>query len=172
VKKRASFGALLAAVGALALIAAGCGGGSDNSSGTGGGGGGSVKALPASSCGPLQYEGDGNPDYLIATDLPMQGGSRTQTLQMVGAIKYLLDKKNWKAALSRYESAVVLDPENPEVYWGMGEAQRHLGKLAEAKAAYEKLVEYDPDSKHGKEARKILSTPEMANAPTAAAKQP
>ena len=96
-KKRASFGALLAAVGALALIAAGCGGGSDNSSGTGGGGGGSVKALPASSCGPLQYEGDGNPDYLIATDLPMQGGSRTQTLQMVGAIKYLLDKQNWKA---------------------------------------------------------------------------
>ena len=96
-KKRASFSALLAAVGALALIAAGCGGGSDNSSGTGGGGGGSVKALPASSCGPLQYEGEGNPDYLIATDLPMQGGSRTQTLQIVGAVKYLLQQQNWKA---------------------------------------------------------------------------
>ena len=41
---------------------------------------------------------------------------------------------------------LVLDPENPEVYWGMGEAQRHLGKFAEAKASYEKLVEYDPDS--------------------------
>jgi tetratricopeptide (TPR) repeat protein len=85
---------------------------------------------------------------------------------------FYLDQKNWRAALSRYESAVVLDPENPEVYWGMGEAQRHLGKLAEAKAAYEKLVEYDPDSKHGKEARKILKTPEMANAPTASARQP
>jgi tetratricopeptide (TPR) repeat protein len=85
---------------------------------------------------------------------------------------YYLDKKNWKAALSRYESAVVLDPENPEVYWGMGEAQRHLGKLAEAKAAYEKLVEYDPDSKHGKEAKKLLKGPELANAPTASAKQP
>jgi hypothetical protein len=85
---------------------------------------------------------------------------------------YYLDQKNWKAALSRYESAVVLDPENPEVYWGMGEAQRHLGKLAEAKAAYEKLVEYDPDSRHGKEAKKILKTPEMASAPTASARQP
>ena len=85
---------------------------------------------------------------------------------------YYLDNKNWKAALSRYESAVVLDPENPEVYWGMGEAQRHLGKLAEAKAAYEKLVEYDPDSKHGKEAKKILKSPEMANAPATASKQP
>ena len=85
---------------------------------------------------------------------------------------YYLDQKNWKAALSRYESAVVLDPENPEVYWGMGEAQRHLGKLADAKAAYEKLVEYDPDSKHGKEARKILKSPELAAAPTASTKQP
>ncbi len=85
---------------------------------------------------------------------------------------YYLDQKNWKAALSRYESAVVLDPENPDVYWGLGEAQRHLGKLAEAKAAYQKLVEYDPESKHGKEAGKMLKEPELANAPTASAKQP
>jgi tetratricopeptide (TPR) repeat protein len=85
---------------------------------------------------------------------------------------YYLGSKNWKAALSRYESAVVLDPENPEVYWGLGEAQRHLGKLSEAKAAYEKLIEYDPDSKHGKEAKKILKSPEMANAPTASTRQP
>ena len=62
-KKRATIGLLLAAVGALALIAAGCGGGSKKSSG-GGGGGGSVTALPASSCGPLTYEGSGSPDYI------------------------------------------------------------------------------------------------------------
>ena len=80
---------------------------------------------------------------------------------------YYLSTKNWKAALSRYESAVVLDPENPDVYWGLGEAQRHLGQFADAKASYEKLVEYDPDSRHGKEARKILKEPELANASTA-----
>jgi hypothetical protein len=85
---------------------------------------------------------------------------------------YYLDQKNWKAALSRFESAVVLDPENPEVYWGLGEAQRHLGKLAEAKASYQKLVDYDPDSKHGKEARKLLKDPDLANAPTASAAKP
>jgi tetratricopeptide (TPR) repeat protein len=67
---------------------------------------------------------------------------------------------------------VVLDPENPEVYWGLGEAQRHLGQLTEAKANYEKLVEYDPDSKHGKDARKMLKEPELANAPTAAKAKP
>jgi TolA-binding protein len=67
---------------------------------------------------------------------------------------------------------VVLDPENPEVYWGLGEAQRHLGKFAEARASYQKLVEYDPDCKHAKEAKKILKEPEMANAPTASATKP
>ncbi len=96
-KKRVSIGVLLAAVGALALIAAGCGGGGGKKGGGGGGGGGNVKALPASSCGPLEYKGSGSADYLIATDLPMQGGSRTQTLQMVGAIRYLLDQQNWKS---------------------------------------------------------------------------
>jgi tetratricopeptide (TPR) repeat protein len=85
---------------------------------------------------------------------------------------YYLSTKNWKAALSRFESAVVLDPENPEVYWGLAEAQRHLGKFAEARASYEKLVEYDPDSKHGKEAKKLLKDPELANAPTASTAKP
>jgi tetratricopeptide (TPR) repeat protein len=83
---------------------------------------------------------------------------------------YYLSTKNWKAALSRYQSALVLDPENPEVYWGLAEAQRHLGDLANAKANYSKVVEYDPDSKHGKEARKALKDPELANAPTSSAK--
>jgi tetratricopeptide (TPR) repeat protein len=77
---------------------------------------------------------------------------------------YYLEQKNWKAALSRFESALVLDPENPDVYWGLAEAQRHTGDYANAKANYLKLLDYDPDSKHGKEAKKILKEPEVANA--------
>lgn len=88
--------------------------------------------------------------------------------ESVGA--YYLSEHNWRAALSRFESAVVLDPENPEVYWGLGEAQRHLGQIAEARANYLKLMEYDPDSKHSKDARKILKDPEMASAPASAQK--
>jgi len=100
VRKRVSIGVLLAAVGALALLAAGCGGSNKSSSGStggGGGGGGNVTALPASSCGPIQFKGSGSPDYLIASDLPKQGGSRTQTVQMAKAIAYVLDQQNWKA---------------------------------------------------------------------------
>jgi len=81
---------------------------------------------------------------------------------------YYLESGDWKGALSRFESALVLDPENPDVYWGLAEAQRHLGDFANAKANYLKVIEYDPDSRHSKDARKILKQPELANAHAAA----
>ena len=93
--RRVTIGVLLVAVAALALTAAGCGGGKKKSSGGGGGNG--VTALPASSCGPVQYKGSGKADFLIASDLPLIGGSRTQTIQMNKAIAYVLDQQDWKA---------------------------------------------------------------------------
>ena len=72
----------------LALVAAGCGG--DD-------GGGAPEALPSSSCTAIEYEGDGDPDYLIVSDLPLQGASRTQTVQMVDAIRYVLKQAEFKA---------------------------------------------------------------------------
>jgi hypothetical protein len=77
---------------------------------------------------------------------------------------YYLETKNWKAAESRFESAMVLDPDNPDVFWGLAEAERHLGDFADAKKYYQTVLDYDPDSKHGKEARKALKEPEIANA--------
>ena len=81
---------------------------------------------------------------------------------------YYLETKNWKAALSRFESAMVLAPDEPQVYWGLAESERHLGNLAAARGYYQKVAEYDPDSKHGKEAMKALRDPEIANAKAAA----
>jgi len=81
---------------------------------------------------------------------------------------YYMDRKNWRAAVSRFESAMVLDPENPEVYWGLAEAERHLGEFWDAKGYYQKVALYDPDSKHGKESVKALKEPEIANAKKAA----
>jgi hypothetical protein len=86
--------------------------------------------------------------------------------------EFELSRKNWKAALSRYQSALVTDPENPDVYWGMAESQRQLGDYANAKANYLKVMEYDPDSKHGKEAKKLLKDPQLANAPAVSANKP
>lgn len=82
----------------------------------------------------------------------------------VGAFE--LSRRNWKAALSRFQSALVTDPENPDVYWGIAEAQRELKDYSSAKANYQKVVDYeDPDSKHSKEAKRLLKTPELANVP-------
>ena len=58
---------------------------------------GAVEELPASSCGPLEYGGEGEPNALLVSDLPLQGGSRTQTLQMNDAIRFVLDEAGWKA---------------------------------------------------------------------------
>ena len=86
--------------------------------------------------------------------------------------KYEMDNHNWKAALSRFESAMVLSPDEPEVYWGLAESARHLGNFAEARGYYQKVAEYDPDSKHGKESMKALKDPEIANAKAVAPAPP
>ena len=83
-----------------------------------------------------------------------------------------LSRKNYKAALSRFQSALVTDSENPDVYWGIAEAQRGLGNFADAKQNYQKVVDYDdPESKHSKEAKKLLKTPQLANARAVSANQ-
>ena len=86
--------------------------------------------------------------------------------------EYYLQTKNWKAALSRFESAMVLAPDNPDAFWGLAEADRHLGNLADARKYYQIVVDYDPDSRHGKDARKALKDPEIANAKAAAPAAP
>ena len=77
---------------------------------------------------------------------------------------YYLENKDWKGALSRFQSALVLDPDNPDVYWGLAECERHTGDFADARANYLKVREYDPGSRHAKEAGKALEDPEIANA--------
>ena len=77
--------------------------------------------------------------------------------------KYYLDNKDWRAALSRYQSALVLDPDNPDVYWGLAESDRHLGNYSQARLNYEKVIQYDPGSRHAKDAKKALDEPELAN---------
>ena len=82
----------------FALMASACGSKKSSSSTSGGGGGGgNATALPASSCGPLYYQGSGKPDYIIPSDLPLQGSGRTQTIQMTDAIKYVLKNASFKA---------------------------------------------------------------------------
>ena len=53
-----------------------------------------AKPLPASSCSAIKNSGG---KYLIASDLPLQGAGRTQTIEMTKAIEFILKQHNWKA---------------------------------------------------------------------------
>ena len=104
-RKRGLLAVLALLVAVLALLAAGCGGdddeegagGGETTEAGGGGGTGDITPLPSSSCTAIEYEGEGDPDVLIASDFPLQGSSRTQTIQIVEAIRFLLEERNWKA---------------------------------------------------------------------------
>ena len=98
-KRRTILALLVLLIGAFAFAAVGCGGDDDDETetaparhgGTDTGDAGPelppVTPLPSASCTDVEYEGDGEPQVLIASDLPLQGSSRTQTLQMVEAIQ-------------------------------------------------------------------------------------
>jgi branched-chain amino acid transport system substrate-binding protein len=141
-KRRGLLGLIALFVAALALIAAGCGGDDDEEAGGGAAeteqaaGAGEVQALPASSCTGLEYKGEGEPDVLIASDLPMQGASRKQTVQMVKAIRFILDQRNWKAGDTNVAYQVCDDSTAQAGKWDSGKCSQN----AQAYASNEAVV--------------------------------
>jgi len=91
VRKRGLWALLALLIAAFAIAAVGCGGDDDD------GDGGGATALPSASCGPIRYEGEGEPDALIASDLPLQGANRALTTEMADAIELVLSQRDWKA---------------------------------------------------------------------------
>jgi branched-chain amino acid transport system substrate-binding protein len=83
---------LVALVGAAAIVAAFAAGYSGSArSAT------RVSPLPSSSCGAVIYKGSGSPDFIIASDLPLQGAIRHQTVQVSRAEIWALAEAGWKA---------------------------------------------------------------------------
>ena len=141
-RKRGLLSVLVLLVAALALLASGCGGDDDDSAGGGdtteasGGGGGSIEALPSSSCTALEYEGEGDPDVLIASDFPLQGSSRTQTIQIIEAIRYLLEEADWKAGDHSVAFQSCDDATAQAAQWDSGKCSTN----AQAYAANESVI--------------------------------
>jgi len=107
---------------AAAFIAAGCGGDS---------GGGAPEALPSSACTGIEYKGDGDPDYLIASDLPLQGSSRTQTEQIIAAIRYQLEQQDWKAGDYKIGFQSCDDATAQAAKWDSGKCSSNANAYAE-----------------------------------------
>ena len=88
--KKVSLLALVVAAGVAAALAAGYTATARSATG-------SVTPLPSSSCGPVVYKGSGSPDFIVASDLPLQGAIRKQTVQISRAILWDLANRGWKA---------------------------------------------------------------------------
>lgn len=117
--------------------------------------------------GPLLPDVDGNapgsrnPQKQNSIFAPLPQPTAKQDIS-VG--NFYLDTGDWRGAYSRFQSALVLDPSNPDVYWGLAECQRHMGQYAAARENYLKVMEYDAGGKYAKKAAKALRNPDIANA--------
>ena len=107
---------------ALALALAACGGG-DGEEG--------VQALPESSCGELEYEGEGEADVLIASDLPMQGDSAERSEQMVEAIRLVLEQAEWKAGDTNVAFQACDDSDAATGEWDEAQCEENANAYAD-----------------------------------------
>lgn len=135
-KGKTLFAFLAMLVGVLALIAAGCGGGDGGGGETeaedgGAGSAANLEELPASSCQKLEYEGEGEAQAIIVSDLPMQGGSRTQTLQITEAIRHVLEQRNWKAGDVNVAYQACDDATAQAAQWDPGKCTQNANAYAQ-----------------------------------------
>ena len=70
----------------LAALAAACAGDDDV-----------VEPVASRQCAPLLYEGEGEPDVIVVSDLPRRGIGAETTELMVGAIELVLRKREFRA---------------------------------------------------------------------------
>jgi branched-chain amino acid transport system substrate-binding protein len=89
VSRKVSVGVLLGVAAVLAAVVAGYAGSAKSAA--------TVTPLPSSSCGPVVYKGSGSPNFIVASDLPLQGAIRAQTVQISRAIIWAFQDKGWKA---------------------------------------------------------------------------
>jgi branched-chain amino acid transport system substrate-binding protein len=87
--RKLSIGVLAAAVAIAAVLVAGYAGSARSAA--------KVTPLPSSSCGKVVYKGPGSPDFIVASDLPLQGAIRHQTVEINRAIIWALQDQSWKA---------------------------------------------------------------------------
>jgi len=127
------------------------------------GGAGSDDGFSSSNAGLSPRSSD---DDAPATGKPAKSKAK-EIKEDVDVGGFYLDKKNWKAAQERFQTAFALDAENPDAVWGLAEAERHLQQLDRAKAHYELFLSYDPTGPHSKAARKALEQVESERASTA-----
>lgn len=82
---------MASAVVAVSMIVVACGGSGDSDSTA------DIAGVSGLNCSDVIYGGDGSPDALIVSDLPLQGDSQDRSSQMNDAIEQVLGDADWQA---------------------------------------------------------------------------
>jgi branched-chain amino acid transport system substrate-binding protein len=106
-RTRVIAGILIAVAAVVAVILLISGSGDDDDDG--GEEFGQIEALPASSCEEVEFGGEGEPNVLIVSDLPMQGDSAERSAQQVESIRHVLEDEGWQAGGTRIAYQVCDD---------------------------------------------------------------
>ena len=78
--------AILTVVVALSLALTACAGGDDG-----------VEPVATNACGPLLYEGEGEPDVVVVSDMPRRGEHAPVPTEIVDAIEFVFRKREFRA---------------------------------------------------------------------------
>jgi tetratricopeptide (TPR) repeat protein len=79
-----------------------------------------------------------------------------QATHEVATGDFYMKKKNFKAATARYLEATRWNPQMAEAFRKLGEAEEKQDDTKQARVAYQKSLELDPDSKSAAEVKKRL----------------
>jgi branched-chain amino acid transport system substrate-binding protein len=75
-----------------------------------------VEPVASRQCAPLVYEGDGEPDVIVVSDLPRRGVGAETAEQMIGAIEFVLRKRGFAAGERRVGYQACNDTVGEEPY--------------------------------------------------------
>jgi branched-chain amino acid transport system substrate-binding protein len=88
--------------------------------------------LPSSSCGPIV--GSKSAQFLIASDLPLQGSGRTQTVEMTKAIGFILKQHGYKAGKYSVAYQSCDDSTAQAGKWDSGKCSQNANAYAQNKS--------------------------------------
>jgi branched-chain amino acid transport system substrate-binding protein len=92
---------------------------------------GEVEALSNAACEEAEYEGEGDPQALIVSDLPMQGDSAERSEQQVEAIRLVLENNQWKAGGIDVAFQVCDDSSEETGLWSEDQCRENAQSYAE-----------------------------------------
>lgn len=113
----------------------------------------SIAVALATALGSLQGQDKASPE--TGSDEPEHRHVPQPAWKSVEVGDHYVRRKAYRAALSRYQEAVQVDPYYPQTYLGLGKVYDRLGLRQKALENYKKYLDLLPSAKDAEEAREV-----------------